>query len=294
MKKIIFACCVLATSAAHAAVLVISNAYHIEQFDSITGADLGALATLSGEAMGLAFDASGNLYVATRTAPLNSIQKITPGGLVSTFATGFANVTGLAFDTDGNLYVADTSAGGADFIYKVTSGGAVSTFAGGFIGAFGGPFGLAFDSGGNLFAACFGSDTIKEVTPGGTVSSFAHLQNTFGLAFDTVGNLYAGDYSGRITKFTPDGGRSTFAEQGPVSTNGIAFDTNGNLFAVTGGIGRINRIASDGTVSTIANSGGTFIAVTPVVPEPSALALISMGFGVALISRRFSTFGGRY
>lgn len=283
-KKLAAVFLALATSAAQAAVLVVSTGYRVEQFDSVSGADLGTLATLPGQAMGLAFDGSGNLYAASRTAPVGTIYKIAPGGAVSTFATGFANATGLAFDGSGNLYLADTSPQGDGEIYKITTSGTVSLFAGGASAGLSSPFGLAFDSGGNLFAACFGSNTIRKITPGGTVSTFAHQPNAIGLAFDTVGNLYAGDYDGKITKFTLSGVGSTFADQGSISTNGIAFDADGNLFTVSGGPGKINKIAPDGTVSTLANTGGLFIAVA--TPEPSSLALLSIGLGLTLLSRR--------
>jgi hypothetical protein len=67
---------------------------------------------------GLAFDHDGNLYVANNhntdnsgeIAPLEpSIFKITPDGLMSTFAAGFPSnlfLQGLAADAAGNLFVA--------------------------------------------------------------------------------------------------------------------------------------------------------------------------------------------
>ena len=86
---------------------------------------------------GLAFDTDGNLYV---TDTNNSkIRKITPAGIVSTFAgvepgyedgpantAKFYNPTGLAFDTYGNLFIADKY---NSRIRKITSE-VVSTIAG--------------------------------------------------------------------------------------------------------------------------------------------------------------------
>src|SRR5207253_842265 len=108
---------------------------------------------------GLAFDSAGNLFVATNTPDDSdiihgTIFKITPDGLMSTFASGFLNyfLAGLVIDSGGNVFVVG---GGPDFylspstIYKVTPGGIVSAF-----GFFPGqPSGLVFDSTGNLFAA---------------------------------------------------------------------------------------------------------------------------------------------
>src|SRR5947209_15176652 len=56
---------------------------------------------------GLAFDASGNLYVANLAT--NTIRRFSPSGLdLGDFAsTGLNGPGGLAFDTAGNLYVAN-------------------------------------------------------------------------------------------------------------------------------------------------------------------------------------------
>ena len=67
------------------------------------------------------------------------MSKVTPAGVVSTFASGFDDPDGLAFDAAGNLYVANA---GNDTVSKVTPAGTVSTFASGFND----PDGLAFDA----------------------------------------------------------------------------------------------------------------------------------------------------
>ncbi len=76
---------------------------------------------------GLAFDSNGNLYAADNFA--SEINKITPGGVVSHFATlpFNSNVLGLAFDNNGNLYAADNN---TSQISEISPDGlTVSTFA---------------------------------------------------------------------------------------------------------------------------------------------------------------------
>lgn len=79
----------------------------------------GAAASFNGP-VGLSIDASGNIYVADRDH--HRIRKITPAGVVSTFAgsgsAGSTNGTGtaasfrkpndLAVDVVGNVYIADS------------------------------------------------------------------------------------------------------------------------------------------------------------------------------------------
>ena len=76
----------------------------------------------------------------------NTVSKVTPAAVVSTFASGINNPSGLAFDAAGNLYVSNFS---ANTVSKVTPAGAVSTFASGFNQ----PYGLAVDAAGNLYVA---------------------------------------------------------------------------------------------------------------------------------------------
>ena len=59
--------------------------------------------------IGLAFDSSGNLFVADQFS--NAIFKFTPDGIKSTFASGLSGPVGLAFDSAGNLFETDYNSG---------------------------------------------------------------------------------------------------------------------------------------------------------------------------------------
>lgn len=169
----------------------------------------------------MTFDSSGNMYVTNWHD--NGVDKVTPAGVVSIYATGISGPTGLAFDSSGNLYVSSETGG---YVDKVTPGGAVSTFATGFQYA----EGLAFDSSGNLYVAnsTYSSNpnsTVDKITPNGVVSTFAtgfiHPQ---GLAFDSNGNLYVGEYwSGTVSRVGPGGGTATLFATGFNGTESIAF-----------------------------------------------------------------------
>jgi sugar lactone lactonase YvrE len=232
-------------------------------------------------ASGAALDSSGNLYVGSGT----TIQKITPAGAVSPFATGAITYNGhVAFDTAGNLYA---SSGSSNLISKITPAGAVSTFASGFSPPQ--PTGLAFDASGNLFAALYdsGSPTgskVVKITPAGVVTPFASGLNTAnGLAFDASGNLFvASQYSTSIYKITPAGAVSTFATDpllnGP---RALAFDGVGNLYSANYFNGSVSKISPAGAVTPFASSGLgqglSGIAVPPPALPPTAYYSVSSG-----------------
>jgi sugar lactone lactonase YvrE len=131
---------------------------------------------------GVSVDSTGNVYVADTYN--NMIRKITPDGVVSTFAgstpgstdaTGtnakFNSPNGLAVDSIGNVYVADS---GNNKIRKITPDGVVSTLAGsglrgsedGIVTAasFNSPNGVALDSKGNIYVADINNKKIRKIT----------------------------------------------------------------------------------------------------------------------------------
>ncbi len=211
-----------------------------------TGIQSTFLANVS-QPRGLAFDCANNLYVASNDFDndgnaVGTIFKVTPGGVVSTFATGFGVnffLENLVFDSSGNLFVVAIDQNDPDLastVYKVSPAGEVSTFG----SVPGQSLDLAFDSKGNLFVGDAIDQTIFKFTRAGMRSvfvgpaAFDPLQGPAGLAFDSSGNLFAsapnGNSGDEIFKFAPNGTKTIFATGLTNSPRGLAFDSAGNLF----------------------------------------------------------------
>jgi len=137
----------------------------------------------------LVLDANGNLFV---TDLYNyRIRKITPAGVVTTFAgnssymsadgtgTGasFDNPGDIAIDKQGNLYVTE----GDNLVRKITPQGVVTSIAGTIplplSSPFGMPQGIAFDASGNMYLEDSGRYQIEKMTPSGQLSVFAGTGN---------------------------------------------------------------------------------------------------------------------
>ena len=202
---------------------------------------------------GCALDTSGNLYVAdTRN---NTIRKVAPGGVVTTFAgngsrggsldgTGtaarFASPQAVAVDGSGNVYVADS---GNSTIRLITPAGVVSTYAGvagnpgsadgtGSAASFQNPRGLALDASGNLYVADSGNNTIRKIAPGGIVTTFAGVAHVIGSA----------DGTGTAASFT-----------GP---QGLTIDSSGKIYVCDFGNNTIREITPAAVVTTLVGTAG--------------------------------------
>ncbi|MBL9206612.1 MAG: hypothetical protein JNN01_16080 [Opitutaceae bacterium] len=226
---------------------------------------------------GATLDAAGNLFIADTGN--HSIRKITPDGMVSTFA-GIPRTPGsvdgttttarfnapkaLVFDAAGNLYVADTN---NHTIRKISSGGVVTTLAGlaltyggddgtGNVARFSSPEGLAIDAAGVLYVADTFNNTVRRVTPSGVVTTLA----------------------GRATMASSDGSTEVARFVRPQR---VVADTIGTLY-VTDGSHTVRKVSPAGVVTTLAGKSGFIGSVDATgadarFNEPQGLAVDTAG-----------------
>ena len=158
-----------------------------------------------------------------------------------------------------NLFV--TSCINPGGIYEFTPNGTQSTFAATGLNF---PYGMAFDSAGNLFVANSLDDAgiggyVTEITPGGVQSTIPSGPDPKALAFNSSGDLFETDYhSGNIYEYTPGGVLSIFVTVTP-APQALAFNSAGDLFVGTGygnGNESITKITPNGTQTTFATGLG--------------------------------------
>jgi sugar lactone lactonase YvrE len=187
---------------------------------------------------GLAFDNAGDLFVLDGDS--HSIAEFTADGTKKIFATGIRNPQGLGCDRAGNLFVSDV---GTESILRFTPNGTKSTFAVGIRV----PRNMAFDGSGNVFVYDALTNFIFKISPDGSKSEFARGVSASDLVSDKAGNLFVADLSSRsVIKFAPNGSKTAFVAGIP-SPGGLAFDKAGNLFVSAQSTNSIFKFASDGT-----------------------------------------------
>lgn len=219
---------------------------------------------------GLAIDASGNLY--TGDQGNHSIRKISPDGVVTTFAgqsttqnppdinpadgpaksASFRQPVAMTIDGAGNIFVAEASPSlQFNALRKISVNGTVSTIAGTFAGSgtadgigsmasFFTPHGLAIEANGKVWVADTGNQLIRQISTTGAVTTLA---GTKGLGSFTE----QGDGKGSLARFTQ-----------PLA---IAVDSHGTAFVTDGGHRTLRKVLGDGTVTTLAGRVNTFGAV---------------------------------
>jgi sugar lactone lactonase YvrE len=266
------------------------NLNTIDEFNSSgSGSDFATAGSGLNYPVGLAFDSSGNLYVANSGGGAQgspTIEEFTRSGTGSVFASaGLSFPTALAFDNSGNLFVANA---GNNTIEEFNSSGTGSVFATAASGL-DYPGGLAFDNAGNLYAANY-NNTILKFNTNGAMSVFATagLDNPGGLAFDSSGNLYAANYAdGTIEKFNSSGQGSTFTSTNLLSLPiDLAFDSSGNLYVANHGDGDILEFNTSGIGSVFAYGlEGAANYLADEVPEPSAVLLVGLSLFILPLLR---------
>jgi len=272
----------------------------------------------------IAFDASGNLYIADDVHDV--IRKVNTAGIISTVVgTGVSGDTGdggpataaeiedpqaIAFDRSGNLYIAD---GDSYVVRKVSPSGIISTFAGTGVDSSTGnggpataatfeyPSAVAADAAGNVYIGDSEAHDVRVVDSSGVIHAFAGngsatpaggpgpatsvaVDGAFGIAASPDGTVFIGDYgqnrvyavspSGNLTTIAGTGAEEESGDNGPATAaalngpNGISLDASGNLYtadwrghtvrkiwgAAPTGLG-YNLVASDGGIFSYGDAG---------------------------------------
>ena len=228
--------------------------------------------------LGIASDAAGNVFIADQIN--HRIRKVGTDGVISTVAgngtSGFSGDAAaatsamlsypcaVALDSSGNIYIADTF----NRRIRKVAGGNITTIAGtGDTGNTGDggkatdatmsfPVGLVVDAAGNIYIADMIDNVIRKIATDGTIST-------------VVGNGTAG--------FFGDGGAAINAQLN--LPEGLAVDPAGNLYIADVGNHRIRKVASDGTITTIAGSG--FVRGFAGDGGPATKAILNYPYGIA-------------
>lgn len=232
-------------------------------------------------AIGVIQDHSGNTYVTDEGE--QRIRKISSTGIISTYAgngiAGFSGDGGLAssaqvnaplgitLDPAGDLVFADA---GNNRVRKITPAGIISTIA--------------------------GNGTAGYSGDGGPATS-ASLNVPWGVVYDSAGNLYISDRlnyvirrvdtSGIITTYAGNGTVGYCGDNGPATSaclnvpRGLATDSHGNLYIADGLNHRIRQVTSSGIITTIAGNGQSGFsgdggqATSAAIGNPRAVAFKS-------------------
>ena len=222
----------------------------------------------------IALDSAGNIY----TSEGYVIKKFSSSGaslgtIISSNGSGdgqLLNASTLVFDASDNLWICDEGADGSSTNHRVqkfsSSGTYISKFgsAGTGNGQFRSPYGLVFDSSGNIFVGDMLNHRIQKFDSSGTyISQFGsngtgngQFDRPRGIALDTTGNIYTAEfYNHRIQKFSSSGVYQSKigylyivsgSANGSFNTPGdvAMFPSNGNVYVVDTVNNRIQKFNS--------------------------------------------------
>jgi len=280
-----------------------------------------------GSPRGLAFDASGNLFIAEYDGHLvRRVDAVT--GIITTVAgTGIKSSTGdgnpainatlnspqgIAFDASGNLFISEYLGSRVRRVDAVT--GIITTVAGtGTIGSTGdgglainatlnSPIGLAFDASGNLLITTQVGNRVRRVdavtgiittlVSAGRPTGLVYISNRYVFfASTSPTRVYRFDTTNSTTVTVAGAGTPGFSGDGGLAINatlrtpyGLAFDASINMFIGDSGNNCVRRVdVVTGIISTVVGTGTAGstgdggLAVNANLNNPQALAFDASG-----------------
>jgi hypothetical protein len=283
-----------------------TGAGFVDEYNPAASGNVAPQAILSGgntginQPGGLAFDPSGNLYIANING--NSITvyaRGAAGGNATPTATIAGSNTGLSgpyavFATSTKIYVSDETLPGSVRVFPIGSNGNVTptqviTGSNTSLGNFN--FGVAADSSGKIYVAepfsnlilIFAANANGNARPIGTISgSNTGLSSPQGITIDSADNLYAGGAT--VNVYAP-GATGNVAPIQLISgsntgLNGVQFvavDSNKNIYASNYG-----SACGSGCSITVYAAGATG-NVAPIVTIAGSNTNITNPYGIAIL-----------
>jgi hypothetical protein len=252
----------------------------------------------------------GMSTVVDSSSLINSIAGDGPNNIPGLKA-GMGIMSGVTPDSAGSLYITDFD---ENRVYRIDAQGVLTIVAGdGFFGYIGdsgpallaeliNPYGLTFDSAGNLLIADIGNQALRKIDASGIISTVA----TFNGYPTSVAVASSGDFivaltgansnfvvkidsSGTVTTLAGTGVGGFGGDGGPATSavlsnpTGVALDSSGNIYIADSFNSRIRKIDSSGIITTVAGTGIAGCcgdggpATSATLNQPSRVLLDSSG-----------------
>lgn len=216
---------------------------------------------------GIVCDSKGNLFVSQQNG---NIRKITPNGMVTTFATGanFSGATGIAIDGKDYLYIGARENSDLGFAY-ISPAGVMEyeyNYYGGPVGRFG------IDPAGKYYASdvytgrfAIGDGTVEPLIGNGFVSGYADGGYNSAL-FGKIGNMIWSKAKDMLLVCDPQNNALRYVnantrQVGTIFKAGKGFKDGGLADALFGDITDVN-IGPDGTIYVLDKTNGAIRKVT--------------------------------
>jgi hypothetical protein len=225
----------------------------------------GYVVTAQSQFNGIAFDPSGNVWLAAYND--SAVIKLSSSGTVLSGASGYTDATiktpyNVAVSGSGNVWVTNCgniSCGGPYSLAVVSNSGTILSGTNGYTGFSHIPTALAIDASGNAWVA---TDIITKFSSTGTVLSGSGftgggLNKPYAIAFDHSGNAWIASY-----------GSITTSNVTELSSSGTALSPSTGYTAT--GMDSPNSIAVDG-------AGQIWVANTGIDVNPNVVELSSSG-----------------
>ena len=199
-------------------------------------------------------DAAGNVYTADSGS--NTISKITPAGVASTYASNITTPSGMAIDAAGNLYVSNGAAG---TITKIAPGGAATVFATGVLE----PRGIAIAPDGSVLVANLGfmagTSGVTTLTPLGALGSFAGFPGSWpiGITVDPGGTSFIAGSGDDTVMIVPAVGVPGVIATLPAGSAPVDIARDGalNLYTANSGTNSVSKVTLQGDVTNFPTQG---------------------------------------